>query len=103
VKVKVVAADGGASNAAIFLWNPQWPDFHWGPQTKSDADGWYVIELPEGELYNLFAQADGSDGRIACAGPKAVIASASMQPVVLMLDGSEGSCFDRHIAEIPRQ
>ncbi|MGB9511934.1 MAG: hypothetical protein WBU20_09625, partial [Candidatus Acidiferrum sp.] len=104
VKVRVVAPDGAAaSNASIFLWNPQWPDFHWGPQVKADADGWYVIELPEGELYNLFARAGGSNGTFPCAGPKAVTASAGIQPIVLMLDGSEGTCFDRHITEIPRQ
>jgi len=102
VKVKVVSPDGAtASNTSIFLWNPQWPDFHWGPQTKTDADGSYVIELPEGELYNLFARADGSDGR--CAGPKAVVASTSMQPIVLILDGSGGSCFGRHITGVPQK
>ncbi len=88
---------GGAPavNASLELWNPRWPDFHWGPQTKIDADGWYVIDLPEGELYNLFARAEGSDGNFPCAGPEAVVASTSMQPIVLVLDGSERSCFDK--------
>jgi len=91
-----------ASGASVELWNPQWPDFSWGPQAKIDEDGWYVFDLPEGKLYNLFSRA-GFDGRFLCAGPKAVIASAGMQPIVLMLDGSEGSCFDKHITEVPQQ
>lgn len=102
VKVKVVLPNGTpASNAALELWNPQWPDFYWGPETKLNADGWSIIDLPEGELYNLFARADGPGGKFSCAGPKAVMASATMQPIVLMLNGSDGSCFDRHITEGP--
>jgi hypothetical protein len=104
VEVKVVEPGGTpAANASLELWNPQWPDFHWGPQAKIDAEGWYVIDLPEGELYNLFARADGSDGKFPCAGPKAVMASANMQPIVLVLDGAEGSCFDKRITEVPQR
>jgi hypothetical protein len=104
VKVKVVLPSGAsAPHASIELWNPQWPDFQWGPLAKVDADGWNLIELPEGDLYNLFARADGADGKFLCAGPKAVVASASTQPILLVLDGVEGSCFDKHITELPKQ
>jgi hypothetical protein len=85
------------------LWNPQWPESNWGPQAKMDEDGWYVLDLPEAELYNLFSRADSPDGKYLCAGPKAVVPSASMQPIVLVLDGTAGTCFDKHITEIPQQ
>jgi len=104
VKVKVVLPNGApASNPSLELWNPQWPDFYWGPETKLGADGWYTIDLPEGELYNLFARVDDVQGQYPCAGPKAVVARGNMQPVVLVLTGSQGSCLDRHIIEAPEQ
>jgi hypothetical protein len=100
VKVKVVKANGApAANASVELWNPQWPHFRWGPQTTSDKDGWDILELPEGEFYNLSAQADGEDGEYPCAGPVAVVAKPHMEPIVLVLTGSGGSCFDKHITE----
>lgn len=104
VRIRVVLPNGApASNPSIELWNPQWPDYYWGPEARKDADGWYSIELPEGELYNLFVRVDDSDGQYPCAGPKAVVANANMQSMVLVLTGSQGSCFDRHITEPPQQ
>jgi hypothetical protein len=103
VRVKIVMPSGApAPNASVELWNPQWPESNWGPQAKIDEDGWHVLDLPEGELYNLFSRADTPDGYL-CAGPKALVASASMQPIVLVLDGTAGTCFDKHITEIPHQ
>ena len=104
VKVQVVLPNGApVANPSIELWNPQWPEYSWGPETKKDAAGWYSIQLPEGELFNLFARFDDPSGRYLCAGPKAVVARSSMQPVVLVLTGSQGSCFGRHITEPSRQ
>src|SRR5882724_4406874 len=104
VKVKVVLPNGAqVPNPSIELWNSQWPEYSWGPDAKKDADGWYTIELPEGELYNLFARFDDAGGQYPCAGPKTVVASENMQPVVLVLTGSQGRCFDKHITEPPQR
>jgi hypothetical protein len=97
VKVKVVTANGApAANASIELRSPQWPHYFWGPQTTIDKDGWQILQLPEGEPYNLFSRADDGD---ACAGPVSVVAKSNMEPIVLVLNDPQGNCYDKHIAE----
>ena len=104
VKVRIVLPNGlPAANASIELWNPQWPNLYWGSESKKDAAGWYTIELPEGELYNLFARAEGSGGQYPCGGPVAIVASANVKPVILVLNGSQGSCYAQRITEAPQK
>jgi hypothetical protein len=102
VRVKVFLPNGApVANPLIELWNPEWPEYSWGPEAKKDEAGWYTIQLPEGELFNLFARFYDTSGRDLCAGPTALVASANMQPVVLVLTGTQGSCFSQHITELP--
>jgi hypothetical protein len=93
VKVKVVDAKGAPADGSLELTSAQWPNHTWGPQTTTDEDGWEVFELPEGEPYHLFARAEDGD---ACAGPVSVVAQQNMEPIVLVMTGTHGSCFRKN-------
>jgi hypothetical protein len=100
VKVRIVDTKGAPADGALELRSPQWPNHILGPQITTDKDGWQVFELPEGEPYNLFARADDGD---ACAGPVAVVAKQNMEPIVLAMTGSHGSCFRKDLTGAPKE
>jgi hypothetical protein len=100
ITVKLVLGDGSApANWSLELWNPEWPNYYWGPNAKQDGTGSYTIELPEGELYNLFANVEDPENHYPCAGPVAVVASPNQTAVTLKVCGANGSCRDQHITE----
>src|SRR5260370_15750438 len=92
VKVRVVLPNGlPAANASIGLWNPQWPNLYWGPESKKDAAGCSTSEPPKGELYSLFPCTNCTEGQYPSAARWPIMPSAYMTPVSLVLNYSKPS------------